>query len=550
MMNVHTTSSQTTTVPPHSIKLLPEFLIDQIKAGEIIERPSNLIKEVIENSIDAEASKIEIHLMENGLKQITIRDNGKGISFQDLPYAFCRHATSKITRFQDLYCLNSFGFRGEALASIAAIAQVTCMSRCQGQQGGQVSLSGGQAQEPIEQKDLPYGTQIIIKNLFFNTPVRLNFIKSQTSEKNALMHVLRAFLISHPQIEFHIKWDQDEKSIFRPTDRFRRFTQALSGNRWGKDDFGLVNKCYQDYSITGFYGKLAKKSGQTKNQYLFVNKRSIQDRPLHRIISLALEALWPQGSSGPYLFELKAPVNQVDVNVHPNKTVVKFADSSIVHSLFHSTLKAGLPLQGQTKMDEQKGQFPGNQHREDNADNTNDRNANRGPGFRSYEQRDQTTASLESISIGHRYRMLSQEKGPPLVVDGMAIMQFHISSIINQLAHQEQVPLIIGIPFRGQEVVNKIRNYPHWERDHFAFNFVEKDLAVLVAIPHPLVSLPQRAIIFNLLGEQELFAQEMKSEPLSVITLHNLISKHSLKQLIDAKSITILNPELLATLFQ
>ena len=233
------------TLQSSSIKLLPEFLIDQIKAGEVIERPANLVKEVIENAIDAQAKKIEIHLVNNGLKQITIRDDGKGIAFEDLPYAFCRHATSKIEKFQDLYSLDSFGFRGEALASIASVAQVTCISRQRNQaQGGQFSIAGGQSakQDHIPQEGIPPGTLLVIKELFFNTPVRLNFIKSQVSERNALLRILHSFFISHPQITFHLKWDREEKSIFPPTDRLQRFAQVVSNKRWNKEDFCFLKK--------------------------------------------------------------------------------------------------------------------------------------------------------------------------------------------------------------------------------------------------------------------------------------------------------------------
>ena len=534
--------------PPHSIKLLPEFLIDQIKAGEIIERPAGLLKEVIENSLDAKATKIEIHLVDNGLKQITIRDDGMGIPFQDLPYAFCRHATSKIEKFQDLYLLNSFGFRGEALASIAAISHVTCLSRCRNLQGGQITLEGGLAEEPIEQKDLPYGTWLTIRNLFYNTPVRLNFIKSQNAEKNALVRVLNSFLISHPKVEFHLKWDNEEKNIFRPSDRFQRFTQALSHNRWAKNEFSFVEKHYENYRLNGFYGQLAKKSGQRKNQYLFVNRRPIQDKALHRIISTALESEWPLGCSAPYLFELELPTDEVDVNVHPNKIEVKFSAPSIVHSLFYSTLKT--KARGSHSHDEQIEGAVGTKE------------SQRGPQmalkpspdlkkshFQSYEQREMIVTQL-SLSVGPRYQVLSQKDGLPLVVDILSLIRFHLNSISDLLATQKRIPLMVGIPFRGQQIAEEIQCLSNWESRNFEFERLANDLIILRSYPQGLALLPLRATIFHFIGREKEFEQEVTDDSPSTNSLHEMITKYSLEQLRENKTLTVLTPQDLTNLFQ
>ena len=551
----------------YKIKLLPEFLIDQIKAGEIIERPANLLKEVIENSIDAQSDKIEIHIVENGLRQITVQDNGVGIPFADLPYAFCRHTTSKIEKFQDLYSLDSFGFRGEALASIASIAQVTCISRCRDDEnieGGQVSIVGGQAQEPIKQADLPYGTLLIIKDLFFNTPVRLNFIKSQTAEKNSLLHTLRAFFISHPQVEFHLKWDREEKNILRPGSRFQRFTQALSNNRWAKDDFNFVEQQYQDYSLTGFYSKVAKRSGQTKNQYLFINKRLVQDKVLHRIICSALEDCWPPGNSGPYVVELEVPADQMDVNVHPNKTMVKFASPSLVHSLLHSGIKKGLAPQALPveesrasedgrenenghgmKVENRENDEQGKHETREESDGKNDLKKER---FQSYEQRYQSSPQ-STISIGHRYRILPRENDFPLVVDCAALMRLHLASIKSQFPSKDRVPLMVGIPFRGREIVSQILRYEHWERDQFEFDILTNDLAVLRSIPHDLIPLPQRATLYYLIGEEGAFEREMAAESLSTKTLQNLLGRYPQAQLVRAQSIATLDIQSITRLF-
>ena len=471
--------------------------------------------------------------------------------FKDLSYAFCRHATSKIETFQDLYRLESFGFRGEALASIAAVAQVTCFGRCQGEEGGQISLFDGQAQTPIRQKDLPHGTHLIIKNLFFNTPVRLNFVKSQITEKKSLLRILNAFLISHPEVEFHLKWDRKEKQIFSATDnRFLRFIQSLSANRWDKNDFHFVEKQYDGYSLSGFYNKTAKKSGQTKNQYLFVNKRLIQDRALHHTISSALEGYWSPGMSGPYLFELEVPLDHVDVNIHPNKTMVKFINHSVIHSLFYSTLKESCSsLLNQEALSSSQNFPPGTtSHYSKDSSQYNVSSDLKKSTFQSYEQR--TDGALSALSIDYRYKIITTENDGPLLVDSMILIKFYLDSIKTNLHCEGQVPLMVGIPFRGQETVRKILTYKYWERDHFEFDSLTDDLVILRSIPHCLIPLPHSAAVFYLLNQQELFEREIKKESLSPHTIKDLIEKFSLEQLANSKVVVVLKADRVAKYFQ
>jgi DNA mismatch repair protein MutL len=189
------------------IDILPEHIIDQIKAGEVLERPASLVKELIENSLDAKASEINIHLVENGMSLLSIEDNGQGMSFENLPYAFLRHATSKLKTFEDLFKLYSFGFRGEALASVAASARVTCTSQPEDLsiQGGKIVIHGGATEYLIPQKLTSHGTSIYIKDLFYNTPARLKFVKSKTSEKAAIKKIIYSFVVAHPTSNFFNK---------------------------------------------------------------------------------------------------------------------------------------------------------------------------------------------------------------------------------------------------------------------------------------------------------------------------------------------------------
>ena len=562
-----------TSSPHPSIKLLPEFVIDQIKAGEIVERPSNLIKEVVENSLDAQSTKIDIHLVENGLKQITIRDNGLGIPFKDLGYAFCRHTTSKIENFQDLYKLRSFGFRGEALASIASIAHITCTSRRQQEEGGQISLSGKeQSGESIPQKGLPQGTLMVIKDLFFNTPVRLNFIKSQTSEKNAIIKILNSFLIAHPSVEFHIKWDREEKKIFRPSKPFERFSQTLSGGRWKEKECHFIEKQYEDYTLRGFYQKSSKKSGQGKNQYLFVNKRPIQDYVLHRVVLSALEPLWHQGTSGAYLLELTLPSHRVDVNVHPHKTVVKFAAPSVVNSLFHSALRKSTektehnpslfspsPTPPSPQPPPKVGPTPHPAAPPSSSPLTPlppspplyplSPPSPPPPTFDLKKPLPTLKEKLPptSIAIGPRYKVLSREGNFPLIVDCYQLLHFHLDSLKTQFFAEESSPLMIGIPFRDKKTVSQLKKNP---LNGFDFDFLEESLAILKAVPSSLNFLPLKATVFHFLKDEKQFQREMEKNQLSSSILSNIVDKYSFETLTSKKILTLLNPDFLTKALQ
>ena len=325
------------------IHLLPEHLIDQIKAGEVIERPASLIKEVLENSIDAGASKISIHIVNNGLDLISIEDNGKGMFFDELPLAFCRHATSKIDRFEDLYKLHTFGFRGEALASIASIARVTASSAPKEEptQGGKIQIEGGKQQFHLPYQNDKYGTTLIIKDLFFNTPVRLNFVKSQTSEKNALKRMVHSFLIANPQVEFHVKWDNQEKEIYPPVlanTLNQRLEKIFFRKNFPEKELFHFDHEYEDHRIRGWVSKFSSRGGSGKHQFLFANKRYFLEKTLHQHITKGMEGIWNPGTSGHYVLLIDVPVDKIDVNVHPNKTHIKFGKSSLIHSL----IKAGI----------------------------------------------------------------------------------------------------------------------------------------------------------------------------------------------------------------
>jgi DNA mismatch repair protein MutL len=324
---------------PPRIDLLPEHLIDQIKAGEVIERPGNLIKEIIENAIDAHASKIEIAIRENGLSLISIKDNGHGMRFSDLPIAFSRHATSKISRFEDLYKLNSFGFRGEALASIAAISKLQCISKIAGEKNSsELKIEGGLTiyHEQRQTQSFISGTELIIQDLFFNTPARLKFIQSQQSEKNFIKKIIFSFLLSKPNIEFQIKIDDAEKDIYEARSTLMERIKDIIPK--AKDSISLTQREYDNIELD-FFLIPGNFKAPVKIQNIHINNRYILDKQLHRLISNTLSTIFGDDNFH-YLANFHLPADTIDVNVHPNKTIIKIMNQTKMMGVLSSTIKS------------------------------------------------------------------------------------------------------------------------------------------------------------------------------------------------------------------
>ncbi len=323
---------------PPKIDLLPEHLIDQIKAGEVIERPGNLIKEILENALDAGATKLELTIRNNGLDLIALKDDGHGMRPEDLPIAFSRHATSKISRFEDLYQLRSFGFRGEALASIAAISKLQCITKtAEGPRSAELRIEGGEVVFHGERQiaNQNHGTELVIQDLFYNTPARLKFIQGQQAEKTFIRKIVYAFILSKPEVEFQLKVDDGDKDIYprRPTlaerisDLFPRGAETILTSRRNYENFEL-----ELFLIPG------NMKAPVRLQNVFINDRYILDRQLHRVITSALTSA-SGNDDFHYVAYVHLPPETIDVNVHPNKTIIKVLEASKLISLLSATVK-------------------------------------------------------------------------------------------------------------------------------------------------------------------------------------------------------------------
>ena len=316
-----------------NIVLLDDLTINKIAAGEVIERPASVIKEMVENSIDAGATNIVVEIKNGGISFIKIADNGKGIAQDDLEIAFERHATSKIRSADDLNTVTSMGFRGEALASIAAISNVELVSKTQEQQNGyRVVVEAG---DILEKEIAPasVGTTITVRNLFFNTPVRYKFLKKDYTESGYIEDVITRIALVNPHIAF--KLINNGKTVIQTNGNGDMKTVVYGKNV--AESISPVSYTYEDIKVDGVIGKPEIARSNRSNQLFFVNKRFVRDKVLTSATEQAYKGMIPLGKFGFVILNITIAPSRVDVNVHPAKLEVRFQEESkIFQSIFHA----------------------------------------------------------------------------------------------------------------------------------------------------------------------------------------------------------------------
>lgn len=327
-----------------NIVLLDELTINQIAAGEVIERPASVVKELVENSIDAGATSISVEIKNGGISYIRITDNGKGIMPDDMDMAFERHATSKIRKAEDLETVTSMGFRGEALASIASISSVEVVSKAIGNDiGCRVEIKGGNMLNK-EDAGCPQGTTITVTDLFYNTPVRYKFLKKDFTEAGYIEDVITRIALVHPEIV--LKLISSGKTIIQTPGNGDLKTVIY--NIYGKDiaeNVINVDYVYDDIRVTGVIGKPVISRSNRSNQLFFVNKRFIKDKALTSAAEQAYKGMITIGKYAFLVLNIEMNPKQVDVNVHPAKLEVRFDDEGKVFKAIYHTIKENL-LQG------------------------------------------------------------------------------------------------------------------------------------------------------------------------------------------------------------
>ena len=324
---------------PDIIRLLPDNVANQIAAGEVIQRPASAVKELLENAIDAKASEVKLFLKEAGRTLVQVVDNGIGMSPTDARLAFERHATSKIRIAEDLFSLHTKGFRGEALASIAAVAQVELITCQEGEEVGTSLLIEGnkiiQQQPVVTQK----GTSIAMKNLFFNIPARRNFLKSDTVEYRHILDEFHRVALAHPNIYFSLH-NNDQEQIVLPATTLQKRIVQLFGSKLN-ERLVPVEELTDIVRIHGYVCKGSARKNKSL-QFFIVNDRFIRNRYLHHAVTSAFEGLLKEGEQPEYFLYLELDPKHIDINIHPTKTEIKFDNDQAIYTLLRSAIKHSL----------------------------------------------------------------------------------------------------------------------------------------------------------------------------------------------------------------
>jgi len=333
----------------NDIIILPEDLVDKIAAGEVVERPASVVKELVENSIDSGARNISVEIKNGGIKFIRVTDDGSGMDEKNSELAFQRHATSKIKSVDDLYRIKTLGFRGEALPSIASVSLLDMLTRTQEcLSGTRIKIEGGAIKDKRE-AGAPIGTSIIVREVFYNVPARRKFLKSILTETRHIIDLLTKFAIAYPEISFKLISDEREIFDFKAVDSLKQRV----GDIFGKNQIEKMVKIqtetgtetekeHKKINIGGFLGKPEIARSNRAELYLFVNRRPITSRSLYHAVQIGYGELLPKGKFPFAIVFIEIDPELVDVNVHPTKSEVRFSDEKGVHDLVYLKIKESL----------------------------------------------------------------------------------------------------------------------------------------------------------------------------------------------------------------
>ena len=321
------------------ISVLPENIINQIAAGEVVENPSSIVKELVENSIDAGASNIDIIINKGGHELIHIIDNGCGMSKDDLRLAFSRHATSKLSSIEDLLKISTLGFRGEALPSIASVSRLEIKSSIDDQNGNTLEIEAGEIKND-EKVACNKGTEVKVKNLFYNTPARKKFLKTPSQELRRITKIVKRFVLSNPDISF--RYHSDGKIVYdlMGTSLDKRIIQTF-GPKYGNDILRVENS-NESYAVHGYVGSLNLLQRRRGGQYLFLNGRYIEDEGISKSIRNCYDSIIERGEFPFYILNINLPTDTFDINVHPTKIEARFDKKLDIINFINISIKKKL----------------------------------------------------------------------------------------------------------------------------------------------------------------------------------------------------------------
>ena len=322
------------------ISLLPDSVANQIAAGEVIQRPASVIKELVENAVDAGATVVNVLVVDAGRTSIQVIDNGRGMSETDARLAFERHATSKIRKADDLFDLHTMGFRGEALPSVAAVAQVQLLTRTADEQVGtllSIAASKVQSQEPAA---CPVGANFLVENLFYNVPARRKFLKTNATELSNIMTAFERIVLVYPQVAFTLHSNGTEMLNLKASSQRQRIVDVF-GKRINQDLLPVSVETAL-CSITGFVGKPESAKRKESHNYFFVNGRFMKHAYFHKAVLNAYERLIPEGTQVPYFIYFDVKPGDIDVNIHPTKTEIKFENEQPIWQILSAAVKEAI----------------------------------------------------------------------------------------------------------------------------------------------------------------------------------------------------------------
>ena len=324
-----------------AIQVLPKHIAELIAAGEVVERPASVVKELLENAIDAGASAITVEIRNGGVSYIRVTDNGCGIAREDVPKAFLSHATSKLHTAQDLDAIMTLGFRGEALASVAAVAHVELLTRQSGEETGTAYAISGGVQERFDTAGCPLGTTIVVRDLFYNTPARMKFLKKDVSEANAVADVVERIALSHPEISIRFLREGRQTLITPGDSKLLSVIYSVFGRVFAE---GLLPVSYtlDGVEVTGFVTRPTCARPSRSMQYFFLNNRSIRSRAIAASMENAFKNAIMIGKFPGCVLHISVPAQFVDVNVHPAKTEVRFSDERRVGACVYYAVRSAI----------------------------------------------------------------------------------------------------------------------------------------------------------------------------------------------------------------
>ena len=335
------------------IRVLPDQLINQIAAGEVVERPASVAKELVENAIDAGARRINVDVEGGGRRLLRIADDGEGMTRDDALLAFERHATSKITSSDDLFAISTLGFRGEALASIASVARVELLTKREDAQAAtRVLIEGGRVKD-VKDAAHPKGTTLSVRDLFFNVPARRKFLRSEATESFHLTNLITHYALAHPEIAFALTNNGRETLRVAPARDLRERAFQIFGERFIANLLEVSGSLENVARVHGFVSAPRERRTSRDAQYLFINGRYVRDPLISRALSEGYRTILPQGVYPAALLFLEVPLEEVDVNVHPAKTEVRFRRAAAVADSVHEAVRRSLVSAGYSRAAEQ-----------------------------------------------------------------------------------------------------------------------------------------------------------------------------------------------------